>query len=229
MIKMNFKECIALVCLLVGMVFLTSCGEVPDVEGGELIKKARDAYSSLDSARVTMTNIGTGKIEQEFVFKYDEKGILTYSYKGESAKSSYAQFNNGLESYTDENGKVTHLVRGDKDFAAYSKDAKHPQADKGLIIYQPASVEEAEVTEENGVTHVHHKYDLDKISPELEEGEATAFYADYYFKGDELLYFTEQTNVIIDDEKYTYSYKIEITDKNAVERVENPVDISKAE
>ena len=213
--------CIAL--SLSAALALVSCGEVPDVKGGELIKKARDAYASLDSARVVMTNMESGEQEQEFVFKYDEKGILTYSYVGKSEKSSYAQFNNGLESFTDENGKVTHLVRGDKDFAAYSKDAKHPQADKGLVIYQPASVKQAKVTEENGITHIRHDYDMEKISPELEEGEAEAFYADYYFKGDELLYFTETTEADIDGSKKTYAYKIEILDKNSVTAVENPV------
>ncbi|WP_028511122.1 hypothetical protein [Ruminococcus sp. NK3A76] len=212
--------------LVVMIAMLTGCiWDTPDVEGGELIKKAREAYTSLDSARVVMTNTETGECEQEFIFKYDEKGILTYSYKGKSEKSSYAQFNNGLESYTEENGKVTHLVRGDKDFAAYSKDAKHPQADMGLIIYQPASVKTATVTDESGETHIHHEYDLDKISPELEEGEATAFYADYYFKDDELLYFTETTEVKIDGKEKKYQYKVEIMDKNKVERVENPIKI----
>ena len=84
---------------LLAFITLSSCGEVPDVEGGELLKKARDAYSSLESARVIMTNMQTDEVEQEFVFKYDEKGILTYSYVGKSDKTSYAQFNNGIESY----------------------------------------------------------------------------------------------------------------------------------
>ena len=212
--------------LFIIVLALTGCiGEEPDVEGGELIKKARDAYASLDSARVTMTNTETGECEQEFIFKYDEKGLLTYSYVGKSEKTSYAQYNNSVESYTEENGKVTHLVKGDKDFAAYSKDAKHPQADKGLIIYQPSSVKTAEVKEENGVTHIHHEYDLDKISPELDEGEATAFYADYYFKGEELEYFTETTEVKIDGKEKKYCYKVEIKDKNSIDRIENPVNI----
>ena len=102
-----------LACLITAggaAIVLASCGEVPDVEGGELIKKAREAYSSLESARVIMTNTETGEQEQEFVFKYDEKGILTYSYKGKSDKTSYAQYNNGLESFTDENGKVTAVT-----------------------------------------------------------------------------------------------------------------------
>ncbi|MBR6336167.1 MAG: hypothetical protein IKR76_00380 [Ruminococcus sp.] len=211
--------------LLLPVLLLTGCMEPDDVEGGELIKKAREAYASLDSARVVMTNTETGECEQEFKFKYDEKGILSYSYTGKSEKSSYKQFNNGYESFTEENGKVTHLVRGDKDFAAYSKDAKHPQADMGLIIYQPGSVKEASVTEDGDTTHIHHDYDLDKIKPELEEGEATAFYADYYFKDDELLYFTETTEAKVDGRGKIYEYKIEIKDKNSVEKIENPIEV----
>ena len=89
--KKSLKNKLACLITAAGAaVMLACCGEAPDVEGGELIKKARDAYSSLDSARVTMTNIETGEQEQEFVFKYDEKGILTYSYKGRSEKTPKA-------------------------------------------------------------------------------------------------------------------------------------------
>ena len=75
---------------------LTSCSLNPSVDGDELIKKAREEYKALDSAKVIMTNTETGEIEQTFTFKYDEKDILMYSYEGKSENSEYAQFNNCL-------------------------------------------------------------------------------------------------------------------------------------
>ena len=42
---------------------------------------------------------------------------------------------------------------------------------------------------------------------------------------DELLYFTETTEVKIDGKEKKYQYKVEIMDKNKVERVENPIKI----
>ena len=99
------------------MLMLCSCmGSVKDAEGGELIKKARSAYKELNSARVLMTNTDSGEVEQEFTFKYDEKDILTFSYKGKSEKNEYAQYNNGAELFTYENGELSYIQRGEEGF-----------------------------------------------------------------------------------------------------------------
>jgi len=204
-------------------VMLCSCFGAKDVEGGDLIKKARTAYAELNSAKVIMTNTASGEIEQEFTFKYDEKNILVYSYKGKSEKNEYAQFNNGVEMFTYENGNLTHILKGDKNYQLYVKGATHPQADEGLILYSPDAVSEANVTDENGVTHIRHVYNVDKINAQSESGKVTGFSADYYFKGEELQYFVETTETEEDGQKKTYAYRVDITEKNAVQTVENTV------
>lgn len=200
-----------------------SCIGQKDVEGGELIKKARKDYAELGSARVIMTNTATNEVEQEFTFKYDEKNILVYSYKGKSEKSEYAQFNNGVEMFTYENGELTHVLKGEKAFSLYVRGATHPQADEGLILYSPSAVSSAEVTDEGGVTHIRHIYDIDKINAQSESGKVTGFYADYYFDGEELQYFVETTDTEENGAKKTYSYRVDITEKNAVQSVPNTV------
>ena len=45
-----------------------------------------------------------------------KKDVLTYSYYGKNGGKEYAQYNNGIESYTYDNGEYSHLVKGDKDF-----------------------------------------------------------------------------------------------------------------
>lgn len=200
-----------------------SCFAEKDVEGGELIKNARKAYAELNSARVVMTNTATGDIEQEFTFKYDEKNILVYSYRGKSEKNEYAQFNNGVEMFTFENGQLTHILKGDKGYQLYVRGATHPQADEGLILYSPSAVSDAKVTEENGVTHIRHVYNVEKINAQSESGKVTGFSADYYFKGDELQYFVETTDTEEDGNKKTYAYRVDITEKNSVQTVENTV------
>ena len=203
---------------------LCSCiGGAGDVEGGELIKKARAAYRELDSARVLMTNIATGEVEQEFTFKYDEKDILIYSYRGKSEKNEYAQYNNGAELFTYENGKVTYKQKGDEGFVLYMRETTHPQADEGLILYSPNAITEASLKEENGLTHIHHVYDVSKIGAASESGTVTAFSADYYFSGEALQYFVETTTVEENGAEKQYAYKVEITEKNAVDKVENTV------
>ena len=211
---------------IAAVLMLCSCvGGAKDVEGGELIKKARAAYRDLNSARVLMTNTATNEVEQEFTFKYDEKDILVYSYKGKSEKNQYAQYNNGAELFTYENGEETYKQKGEDGYVLYTRDTTHPQADEGLILYSPSAVTEAAVTEENGLTHIHHVYDAEKIGAKSESGEVKAFSADYWFKGEELQYFVETTTVEDNGEKKDYSYKVEITEKNAVGKVENTVKV----
>ncbi len=219
-VKKAFAAITAAVC---SAVLLCSCFAEKDVEGGELIKKARKAYKELDSAKVVMTNMNTGEVEQEFTFKYDEKDILLFSYKGRSEKSEYAQYSNGMELFTYENGELTYQQKGDKGFVLYTRATTHPQADEGLLIYSPGAVTDAVSTDEGGITHISHKYDVKKIGAEAESGKVTAFSADYYFKGEELLYFSETTEVEENGEAKKYAYKVEITEKNSVDKVPNTV------
>ena len=224
---MKIKESILLyIGAVIASVFLfTGCAE-NDVAGSDLVKKAREEYTKLNSAKVIMTNTETNEIEQTFVFKYDEKDVLTFAYEGKYLDESYAQYNNGYECYTSENGKYTFTQRGDKNFQAYDRDSIHPQANEGLIIFSANAVEKSSVTEENGITCVEHKYDPEKIGASSDEGEVTEFNARFYFDENEsLMYFTEETVIDSDGELVKHSYKVEITEKNAVENIENPVEI----
>ncbi len=225
---MKIKEIILLyiVVIMVSVVF-AGCG-AKDVAGSELVKKAREEYTKLDSAKVIMTNTETNEIEQTFVFKYDEKDVLTFAYEGKYQDESYAQYNNGYECYTSENGKYTFTQRGDRDFQAYDRDSTHPQANEGLIIFSANAVEESSVSEENGITCVEHKYDPEKIGAASDEGSVSDFIARFYFdENKQLLYFTEQTVIDSKGEKIIHSYKVEITEKNAIQDIENPVEIPK--
>lgn len=168
-----------------------------------------------------MINTDTDEVEQEFTFKYDEKDVLTYSYYGKSENNEYVQYNNGAKCDTYENGKFTHLVKGENGFSKYTRQIPHPQADEGLLIYTPVYITEATVTDENNVTHIHHEYDAEKMGAEVEVGTVTGFCADYYFEGEELLYFTETTTADENGEEKVYSYKVDITERNAVDKVED--------
>lgn len=218
------KRLRALAAAACALMFSACAAITPKVEGDELINKARADYRDLDSAKVIMTNTVTGEVEQVFTFKYDEKDILMYSYQGRSENSEYAQYNNGMECFSYENGEYSHYQKGDRGFDLYTRDVTHPQADEGLILFVPAAVTEATMQEEDGVTHITHIYDPEKIGAQAEKGAVTGFKAEYFFKGDQLLYFIESTESEEDGEKKEYSYKVEITEKNSVGKIENTVD-----
>ena len=209
-----------LAAAVTALAMLSGCAAEPENEGSELILDARKAYAELDSAKVIMTNEETGETDQEFTFKYDEKDVCVFSYYGKNGDDVYAQFNNGVEDMKFENGEYSHTVRGDRGFNQYTRSAKHPQADEGLLVYSPAAIKKAEKTEKDGEISVKYEYDLEKMGAQIEGVDATGFETEYRFDKDgELLWFTETT---LSKEK-NYSYKIEITERNSVERVENTV------
>lgn len=210
--------------MLISAICLTGCGEAEDKAGGALVKQAREEYTSLDSARVVMTDLESGEEAQSFTFKYDEKGTLIFSYYGKSANSEYAQYNNGLECFTYENGELTYITKGDADFMRYTRDIPHPQADAGLLIYTPQNITEATEEKLDGGTKVTHVYDAELIGAQVEEGEVTGFTVEYYFDDNGGLdHFTETTEAELDGGTKVYAYRIDITEKNSVGTVENTV------
>ena len=113
---MRFLKTAAVALTVAVCLLCTSCG-TPELKHDTLVYQAREDYAALDSAKVVITNEDTGDIEQEFTFKYDEKDVLTYSYYGKNGGKEYAQYNNGIESYTYDNGEYSHLVKGDKGYS----------------------------------------------------------------------------------------------------------------
>lgn len=209
---------------ILAVVCLSGCGAAEDKAGGTLVRRAREEYVGLDSARVIMTDMETGEEEQCFTFKYDEKDTLIFSYYGKSENSEYAQFNNGLECFTYDNGEMVHSTKGEPDFVRYTRTMTHPQADVGLLIYTPQNIISASEDSVDGGIRVTHVYDAEQIGAQTEEGEVTGFTAEYFFDEDgELEYFTETTEAQVDGRTEVYAYKIEITEKNCVGTVENTV------
>lgn len=218
---------ICLSVMILAMIFaLTGCVTRTPVAGEELVMAARKAYAALDSAHVEVVNDETGEAEQTFIFKCDEKGMMTYSYAGASDGVRLAQFNNGYEQFTDENGEVSYTDSQNLRFTAYSKDVRYPMADEGLIIFLDSAIdrEQCSVTEKDGITEVIHVYGPKTFGLYDGEGELKAFSALFRFdENGELISFTEKADIVADGAENRHSYTIYITERNAVERVENAV------
>lgn len=217
------------VILVFVMIALSGCAAGEPLPGEELILAAREWYTSLDSARVEVVNDATGEAEQVFIFKYDEKDFMTYSYVGTSEGIYLAQYNNGREQFTNDNGEISALEASSLNFTAYSRDVPYPMADEGLILFYKRAViaEESSITE-GTVTTVTHVYDPEKLGTYDGEGTLIGFIVSYRFDMNGIFTeMTETTKVQLDDgTQKTYSYTIYIKERNSIERVENVVDIS---
>ncbi len=210
-------------------ILLSACsvGGSP-LPGEDLILAARKWYTSLDSARVRVVNAHTGEAEQEFVYKYDEKGVMTYSYVGKSDGIYLAQYNNGREQFTNDNGEISALDSSDLRFTAYSRDVPYPMADEGLILFYKRGITSAgAISSDDGGTVVSYVYDVAKLGEYDGEGELTAFSVDYRFDaGGNFVDMSEKTEITVGGETVSHLYTIYIDDRNSVEKVENVVDIS---
>ena len=202
---MRFLKTAAVALTVAVCLLCTSCG-TPELKHDTLVYQAREDYATLDSAKVVITNEDTGDIEQEFTFKYDE----------------YAQYNNGIESYTYDNGEYSHLVKGDKDFSKYTRKAKHPQADEGMLMFAPKAVESvSDNIGDDGSVTVTYVYDVSKLGKDAEEIGTKGFSTTYFFDKDgELEYFTENTVT----KNAQYNYRVDITERNSVDKIENNVE-----
>ena len=218
----KFKILLCTLCVMVLSVLFSACiFESEPIDGEELVFAARDKYESYDSAKVLITNEDTDEVEQTFVFKYDEKDSLTYLYEGGYEDENYIQYNNGFECFTEQNGEYTFSQHGDDEFEAYNRDSKHPQASGAYFPFDKGAIEEAVKSEENGETVYTYVYDPNSFDSDAGVSE---FSVVYHFDHDgNLLYFEEMSVVEADGEKSDHAYKIEITEINKVDEIENPL------
>lgn len=226
---MKIKRALYIIIVL-AMSLALFCGcQLEPVAGEEMILAAREAYVALDSARVDVINDETGESEQIFIFKYDEKDMMTYSYIGVGDGVYIAQYNNGYEQFTEDNGLYTYAQTGDENFAAYSRDVPYPYADEGLILFYKSAVinDLSYIASNEQATEICHYYDIEKLGETNTVGEMTGFTVKYYFDGEgNLLYLKEITDVkLADGTEKTYSYSVYITDRNTVDSVPNVVNI----
>lgn len=215
------KKSTVLLIFAAAVVSLSGCQMGEPLEGEDLVLAAREKYESYDSAEVVITNADTSKVEQTFIFKYDEKDSLTYLYTGGYENESYIQYNNGFECFTEQNGEYSFSQRGDTDFEAYNRDSKHPQTSGAYLPFDRGAIIKTEKIKEDGKTAYIYTYDPDSFE---EESNVEAFEVEYYFgESGDLIYFVETSEIADGDKTTRHEYKIEITNINSVKEIENPL------
>ncbi len=203
---------------------LSSCGKKQeDAPGAELIKSAKEAYESLDSARLVIKDCDSGEVKQEFVFRY-EGDVLTYSFKSVSASGVYYEYNDGKSLQIENNGEVKTYKWPSGNFKKYKRSKTHPNASGGIFFYEPSCISKVSVNPSGNGTMVDYEYNVDSLSKKMQtftsEGKMTAFETRYVFDGDgnfSMLYEISTFGEAV------HTYSVEILDRNAVDKVENPI------
>ncbi len=199
----------------------TGCGN-PDIVGNNLVMQAREEYNGLDSARVVMTNVDTGKEEKVFTFMYSGDTLVYSDWKLVDGREN-SEYNDGKINAYHHGDKFYEYKDGDKNFKKYTRSDKHQMTSEDMITYIPSAITDAKMTVNGDERELTHVYDVKKVNPSApEEGEVTDFAVRYVFDKDgKLKYFTETTIYKVDGKEKRCGYKTVIQDKNNIKEVKN--------
>lgn len=135
-------------------------------EGYSDIKKARERYEKLDSARLDMTDLSSGETLMTFRFYIngDNEMILDYDcpQNGERAYSDGKQFYYRTET----DGKWTAITPRDEEYIhnIYNREYRYPYARGAAFFLDGTAVSKSTVERNGGITTVTYVYDCDKLN-----------------------------------------------------------------
>ncbi len=217
--KIKFLIYIIMVCLC-----LSGCAKEISYTGKAEIEKARSLHTGLESARITMTDNISGEVIQEIEYLFVGE-VMTYMYTGRDGETTYHEYNNGTELNfitLPEQTEWSFFSKGDENYYSYSKASRHYFADgEQLFSVYPTAISTVTAVDENeGGKHYSYTYSTAALKDyEAFKGmdDITSFNMSYVLDSDG--YCTEFTNMYTMD-GVDYSYTVEISRMNEIEKVE---------
>jgi hypothetical protein len=204
-------------------VFLVSCSEGEFGAQLEGIGSAREKYEELESARVTVTDSFTGRVIEDFRFRY-EGDTLTYLYWATDGETVYAEYNNGSRLCYGYGGEAdwTALTVSDDGFYSYGRGIKHRLTKKSLFFLDAPSVSSVDFRDGNGVAV---EYDVKKLNKRSDKEKFSELTTEFRLDKSGYIEVFIREHTLSDGGEF--AYKIEITDMNAAGVIERP-DFSEA-
>ena len=216
--------------------FLTGCtAQLPD--GYDKFTAARNKYETLDSAKVTMTDMDTGEQIMEFNFYFTGRDEMVLSYYGCWDGKVQQAYSDGAEFFYKDDGdeKWNVISSGDDGYIynIYNRKYRYPYADARLFFLAGEAVSSAAVIgSDDGPTSITYTYDPEKLNnasmPGVEEDIASfeKFSTTMEINQDGIpVMFTESGTVTTaSGETLSVNIKIDITSVNEVFEIPYPVD-----
>ncbi len=163
---------IFLISVIMGAFLLCGCSAKP--EGYDSVKRAKELFEELDSARVIMEDISAGEQLMEFSFyiNKDDEMIFSYRGKGETGEDGgngeELGYSNGAEFYYKTADSETWEIIGPADenyyYNIYTRDYRYPYARGSIFFLDGTSVENVSIVEEQGRTEIVYIYDPQKLN-----------------------------------------------------------------
>ena len=210
-------------------VILVRLGELPEGYGD--IKKARDMYENLDSARLDMIDLSSGELLMTFCFYINSSNEMILDYdcpqNGEHAYSDGKQF------YYKTDGKWTAITPKDEAYIhnLYNREYRYPYARGSAFFLDGTAVKEAAVEQNDGEKTITYIYDCDKLNESSAKqidnvSEFSELTCTYTLNEDGLIVrFTEKGSLTDTDGKTeNINFAFEVSDANNVNVIDIPFD-----
>lgn len=219
-----------------GIMALSGCtAELPD--GYDRFKAAREKYETLDSAKVTMTDLDSGEQVMEFSFFFNQNDEMVLSYSGSWNGETQYGYSDGAEFFYKEEGdeKWTVISSGDENYIynVYNRKYRYPYAEGRMFFLAAEAVQQAEVTvNADGSAEITYDYDASKLNdasmPGVEEDieSFAALTTRLEINPDGIpVSFTESGTVTtVSGETLTLNMQIDVSAINEVFEIPYPVD-----
>lgn len=230
------KKIIAAALAAVFITFGAGCSvKLPD--GYDRFTAAREKYETLDSGRVTMTDISTGEEIMRFSFYFNVNDEMVFSYRGSWQGEEQQAYSDGAEFFYKESGDEKWTVIDSSDdgyiYNVYNRGYRYPYAEGRLFFLAGEAVKEAGIIESSdGPTAITYVYDPEKLNsasmPGVRENirsfESLTTKLEIDSQGYPVRFTECGTVVTADGEVMDLNMRIDITDINDVYDVNNPVD-----
>lgn len=215
---------------------LTGCSaSLPD--GYNEFKAAREKYETLDSAKVTMTDLDSGEQVMEFSFYFSRNDEMVLSYEDNWDGKTQQAYSDGAEFFYKEDGdeKWTVIGSGDESYVynVYNRKYRYSYAQGRVFFLAAEAVQNAAVTvNADGSVEITYEYDPVKLNdasmPGVEESieSFSALTTKLEINPDGIpVHFTEEGTVTtVSGETLTLNMRIDVTAINEVFEIPYPVD-----
>lgn len=224
------KKIFLCILTITAALLLSGCAPMPEYY--EEVKRAKELYEKLDSARVIMNDNETGKQLMDFRFFINKKDEMIFSF--ESLENGMA-YSDGMQFFfkTEDREGWTAITPSSEGYIynIYNRKYRYPYARGGLFFLDGASVSSAEMAQDGGDTVITYVYDSEKLNANAVGtlDDVSAFSAlTCVYRINEDGYITEFTEKgeLIDDGGSTRMVNITyiVTEMNGINSIENPVD-----
>lgn len=210
------------------LIFVKLSG-LPD--GYSDIKKGREQYEKLDSARLDMIDLSNGETLMTFRFYINSNNEMILDY--DSPKNGDHAYSDGKQFYYRTDGEWTAITPRDEEYIhnIFNREYRYPYARGAVFFLDGTAVTETNVEQNSGETTITYVYDCDKLNEgsakNLENvSEFSELVCTYTLNADGLIVrFTEKGTVTYTDgEHENINIAFEVTEINNVKSIDIPFD-----